>query len=137
MAGNRFRKPGWLARPRVRFLHPPPAFARCSSRGLRLGKPWIVALRRLSRRSAKREGGLYCSGCGGGGPHRVVAPDSRKRALGVRILPATPDRAGVIATGRHTRLRPELVSDSICLLLVFLFSKLVAEERFELSAFGL
>ena len=28
-------------------------------------------------------------------------------------------------------------SDSICLLLVFLFSNLVAEERFELSAFGL
>ncbi len=32
--GNRFRKPGWLTRPRVRFLHPPPTFAR--SRELRL-----------------------------------------------------------------------------------------------------
>ncbi len=76
MAGNRFRKPGWLTRPRVRFLHPPPS---------------------------------SCIGCGDGGPRRVVAPDSPKRALEVRILPATPDRAGVIATGRHTRLKPELV----------------------------
>ncbi len=25
MAGNRSRKPGWLTRPRVRFLHPPPS----------------------------------------------------------------------------------------------------------------
>ncbi len=49
------------------------------------------------------------SGCGDGGPRRPVTPDSQKRALEVRILPVTPDRAGVIATGRHTRLKPELV----------------------------
>ena len=52
---------------------------------------------------------MECSGCGDGGPRRAVTPDSRKRALEVRILPATPDRAGVIATGRHTRLKPELM----------------------------
>ena len=63
MAGNRFRKPGWLERPRVRFLHPPPK---------------------------------SCSGRGDGGPCRAVTPDSQKRALKVRILPATPVRAGVM-----------------------------------------
>ena len=44
-----------------------------------------------------------------GGPRQIVALDSRKRTLEVRILRDPPNVAGVIAIGRHTRLKLKLV----------------------------
>ena len=59
--------------------------------------------------STRKHGGLLSKGVRNS-PTPAAYPGFGRNK--VRILPATPDRAGVIATGRHTRLKPELMGGS-------------------------